>query len=215
MRRSALEKFPATTLLAGVTCAVWLVAELFGVQDLLALSAGFIPATVLHSVDAPPGVFLLPFWITPLTAALVHGGAIHLVLNILMLVVCGHMLERTIGSWGAIVLYVVGAYCAAAGQWALATASIVPEIGANGAVSALIGGYALLFANHPVPRIGPLSPRVVRIAWLLIAWVIIQLLTGFASGEAAAWRGLGAPVGGFVAGLVLARPLLLWRYRKA
>ena len=215
MRRSTLEKFPATTLLVLVACAAWMVAELFGAQDMLALSAGFIPATVLYPIDPPSGVFLLPFPITPLTATLVHGGAIHLGLNMLMLVVCGHLLERTIGSWSVVTLYAVGAYCAAAGQWVLGTASVVPQIGANGAVSALIGGYALLFANQPVPRIGPFSPRVVRIAWLLFSWTIVQLLAGFANGQAAAWRSLGAPVGGFIAGLALARPLLLWRYRDA
>lgn len=215
VQRSALEALPATTLLTGITCATWLLAELFGGQALVTMSAGFVPATVLHPVGAPPGVFLLPFWITPLTATLVHGGIVHLALNMVMLVVCGRMLERTIGTWGLITLYAVGAYFAAAGQWALGAGSVVPMIGASGAISALVGAYALLFANQPVPRLGPIPPRVARIVWLLAGWVLIQLLIGFATIGGGPGIAIGAHIGGFIAGLVLARPLLLWRYRDA
>lgn len=215
VRRSALEALPATTILTMATCAVWLVVALSGLDDAAAICAGFVPATVLHPVGAPPGLFLLPFWITPLTATLVHGGIFHLVLNMVMLVLCGRLLERTIGSWGVVALYLVGAYFAAAGQWALAPGSLVPTIGASGAVSALVGGYALLFANQPVPRIGPFPPRVVRVAWLLGAWVGIQLLIGLATSGGGPVIAIGAHIGGFIAGVALARPLLLWRYRNA
>lgn len=214
-RRSALEALPATTLLTGVTCAAWLVVTLFGADGVVSLAAGFIPATVLNPVSPPPGIFLLPFWITPLTATLVHGGVLHLVLNMVMLVICGRLLERTIGSWGVVVLYAVGAYLAAVGQWALGPSSVVPMIGASGAISALVGAYALLFANQPVPKIGPIPPSVVRVAWLLAAWVAIQLLIGLATSIDGPLILTGAQIGGFVAGLALARPLLLWRYRKA
>lgn len=214
-RRSALEALPATTLLTGISCAAWLIVSLFGVDGVVTLAAGFIPATVLNPVSAPPGVYLLPFWITPLTATLVHGGIFHLALNMVMLVICGRLLERTIGSWGVVALYGVGAYCAAVGQWALGPDSVVPTIGASGAISALVGAYALLFANQPVPKIGPIPPRVVRVVWLLTAWVAIQLMIGFATSIDGPTIAIGAHIGGFIAGLALARPLLLWRYRKA
>lgn len=215
VRQSALEALPATTILTGVTCAAWLIVALFGWDNAVAIGGGFVPATVLNSVAAPPGLLLLPVWITPLTAALVHGGIAHLALNMVMLVVCGRLLERTIGSWGVVTLYVVGAYLAAAGQWALGPGSLVPMIGASGAISALVGAYALLFANQPVPRIGPIPPRVVRVAWLLAGWVVIQLLIGFATTGGGPAIAIGAHIGGFIAGLALARPLLLWRYRNA
>ena len=51
--------------------------------------------------------------------------------------------------------------------------------------------------------------------WLLVAWVVLQLLTGYAAGMQGVLLATPAHVGGFLAGLLLQRPLLLWRYRKA
>lgn len=179
------------------------------------VGAGFVPAAVLHAVAAPEGLAMLPVWITPLSATLVHGGGLHLGLNLVMLALCGRVLERAIGSGGLVALYVAGAYGAAAGQWALTPEAVVPTIGASGAISALVGAYALLFSEQRVPRLGPIPPRAVRVAWLLAAWVGIQLLVGIATSAGGPQIAIGAHIGGFVVGLVLARPLLLWRYRKA
>lgn len=188
---------------------------LTGHEGVLAIIAGFVPATVLNAVNAPDGLFLLPVWFTPLTATLLHGGFLHLALNMVMLVYCGRMLERAMGSVGLLLLYLVGAYAAAAGQWALDPGSLTPTIGASGAASALIAAYAMLFAERPVPAIGPFPSRVVRVAWLAAAWVAIQALVGLATVDAGQSIAIGEHLGGFAAGIILARPLLLWRYRHA
>lgn len=214
-RRSALQTSPATTLIAGTTALVSALITLSGAESRAALIAGFVPASVTGVVVGPPGIWLAPAWITPLTATLVHGGLLHLGFNLVLLVYCSLLLERTIGSRLTALLYGVGAYAAAAGQWAFGPNALVPMVGASGAVSALVGAYALLFAQQPVPRIGPIPARAVRIAWLAAAWIAIQLLVGFASGSEGIAIATGAHVGGFIAGLALARPLLLWRYRRA
>ncbi|MBA4048675.1 MAG: rhomboid family intramembrane serine protease [Sphingomonas sp.] len=201
--------------MAGGTAIVSAIITLLGREGEAAIVAGFVPATVLHTLSAPDGLFLLPVWLTPLTATLVHGGLLHLGFNLFLLAYCGRLLEQTIGSSGLVALYVAGAYLAAAGEWALWPGAAVPMVGASGAISALVGGYALLFANQRVPKIGPIPERAVRIAWLLAAWVGIQLLVGIASSIGGPAIAIGAHIGGFVAGLLLARPLLLWRYRNA
>ena len=206
---------PVTTIIAGATIIVMLLLSLFGIDDFAAIVGGFIPATVTLPLQAPEGLILLPFWITPLTSTLIHAGFLHLVLNLVMLVYCGRMLERALGSQGLAVLYVLGAYAAAAAQWALAPGSVIPVIGASGAVSAFLGAYAMLFAERPVPAIGPIPSRVVRVIWLGAAWIGIQLLVGFASLGSGPAIAIGEHIGGFLAGLMLARPLLLWRYRNA
>ena len=86
--------------------------------------------------------------------------------------------------------------------------SPVPMIGASGAISAIVGAYALLFGERRARRIGPVPADVVHIAWLAAAWVGIQLLIG-AAGMGDVTVAIGAHIGGFAAGLVLARPLLL------
>jgi membrane associated rhomboid family serine protease len=72
-----------------------------------------------------------------------------------------------------------------------------------------------LFSRNEVKRIGPIPAHWVRALWLAVAWTGVQWMVGLASagsGYAIAWA---AHVGGFLAGLALARPLLSWRYRGA
>lgn len=157
----------------------------------------------------------MPAWLTPVSATVIHGGFLHLAFNMVMLVYCGRMLERALGPGSIALLYLIGAYAGAAGQWALGPLSAVPTIGASGAISAIIAAYAMLFAERPVPAIGPIPSRVVRVVWLAAGWIGLQLLIGFASGGEANPIAIGAHIGGFLVGLALARPLLLWRYRNA
>ncbi|WP_374943597.1 rhomboid family intramembrane serine protease [Sphingomonas sp.] len=180
----------------------------------MAYGAGFVPVR-LAGAALPDGLpLVVPVFLTPLTATLVHGGIGHLVFNLIMLVYCGRLLERTLGSAAIAVLYGVGAYAAAAAQWAFDPASAAPMIGASGAISAIVGAYALLYGERRAKAIGPVPADVVHIAWLAAGWIGLQLLIG-AAGMGGVTVAIGAHIGGFVAGLVLARPLLLWRYRDA
>ena len=106
-------------------------------------------------------------------------------------------------------------FAAGLAQWVVMPGSIVPMVGASGAVSAIVGAYALSFGR---PRRLTDSLRLNRwlnIAWLLAAWVVIQLLVGFAAEQQGIIIATAAHIGGFIAGLALQRPLLLWQYRKA
>ena len=80
--------------------------------------------------------------------------------NLLMLVWCGTAVERVLGRGALILLYVVGAFAAAGAQWLADPASIAPVIGASGAISAVIGAFALSFGqtrrNHPSPQLNRL-----------------------------------------------------------
>ena len=83
----------------------------------------------------------------------------------------------------------------------------------------MVGTYALLFGQRRAAAIGPIPGGVVHVAWLAAAWIGIQALIGFAGmglpGAGGAAVAVGAHIGGFLVGLALARPLLLWRYRHA
>ncbi|MBX9814742.1 MAG: hypothetical protein A4S12_05200 [Proteobacteria bacterium SG_bin5] len=205
----------ATNIIAVATVAISALLILTNAVGAAGVALGFVPQAVTQPVQAPPGLFLLPVWLTPLSATLVHAGWTHLLLNLVMLVYCGQQVERAIGPRLLALLYVGGAYAAALGQWALGPTSLTPTIGASGAASALIAAYSLFYAERPVPAIGPIPSRVVRIAWLAAAWIGIQTLYGFAAGIGGSSIAIGAHIGGFVAGLLLARPLLMWRYRRA
>ena len=94
-------------------------------------------------------------------------------------------------------------------------ASTVPLVGASGAISALFGLYALFFGRPKQVTKNQKLNRWIHAAWLLATWVVVQWMAGFLAGGEGILLATPAHVGGFIAGLLLQRPLLLWRYRKA
>ncbi|GAA4007567.1 rhomboid family intramembrane serine protease [Sphingomonas humi] len=176
------------------------------------LSLGFVPARVSGLAFPFEAV---PVFLTPLTATLVHGGVAHLGFNLLMLLWCGVAVERVLGRGGVIFLYVVSAYVAMAAQWATDPNGIGPVIGASGAISGLIGAYALSFGRPRLVSKNMKLNRWIHIVWLAAAWTVLQVVVGWSAGQQGMLLATPAHVGGFLAGLMLQRPLLLWRYRKA
>jgi membrane associated rhomboid family serine protease len=207
-------RLPRTVTVALVlaTSVAWVLTAALGLNDRATLVMGVIPARLSGLFDIAPAV---PAWLTPLTSTLVHGNFLHLALNMVMLGFCGSQVERVLGSAATLMLYVAGAFVAAYAQWATGPAEIVPMIGASGAISAVVGAFALSFGQQKrIVRSARLN-RALNSLWLLAAWVLLQLLVGWAAGVRGQLLATAAHVGGFVAGLLLQRPLLLWRYRSA
>jgi len=192
-----------------VTAAAWMVASLLGLGGWAAAWGGFVPG---HA--APGGTDgSAPFWLTPLTATLVHANIIHVAFNLLILVFCGRPTEAVLGPVGFAVLYLLGAYAAAAGQYAANPNELTVMIGASGAVSAVLGAYAILFGRNRVKVVNPRLATWLNALWLMAAWVGLQLIVAIAiPGVGIA---IAAHIGGFLLGVALANPLLLLRYRKA
>ena len=151
-----------TATIAVVTVASFALLTMIGKLDMAAGVGGFIPARLsgLKVIGA------LPIWLTPLSATLLHAGALHIGFNLLMLFFCGREDEVALGRAGIVVLYVVGAYAAAAAQYVAGPLSTVPMVGASGAISALVGAYAILYGQRRPSRLSPELARWVHIAWL-------------------------------------------------
>ena len=202
----------ATAALTAVTVLATLLIGLVGENDRATIVMGVIPSR-LSGLLAIPGA--VPAWLTPITATLVHGGILHLAFNMLMLVWCGTMVERVLGRSSLIILFVVGAYVSAIAQWLTDMTSPIPMIGASGAISAIIGAFSLMFGQQKRLVKSLALNRALNALWLLAAWVVLQMMTGFLAGQQGFMLATPAHIGGFLAGLLLQRPLLLWRYRKA
>jgi len=209
-----MERFPrtATNIITAVTAAAWLIALALGQSDRAAYALGFIPARFTLPVTPFPAA---PAFLTPLTATLVHGNWIHIGFNLLIFVWCGAQVERVLGAAGLVVLYLVGAYAAAAAQYVASPHAIVPVIGASGAISAVIGAFALSFGRAKAFTSNLRLNRWINVAWLMVAWIVLQVMMGWLAGGEGFLLATPAHVGGFAAGLLLQRPLLLWHYRKA
>ena len=84
-------------------------------------------------------------------------------------------------------------------------------VGASGAISAVIGAFALSFGRaqglHPICALN----RWINALWLMVAWIVLQVMMGWLAGGQGYLLATPAHVGGFAAGLLLQRPLLLWR----
>jgi membrane associated rhomboid family serine protease len=202
----------ATIIISIVTAACWLLTELLGASDRADIVFGVIPARLSGLLQVSPAA---PAWLTPITATLVHGNFLHVALNLLMLVWCGTQVERILGSGPMLLLYAVGAYTAAIAQWLVAPLSPTPMIGASGAISAVIGAFALSFGQQKKIVSSPGLNRSLNALWLLAAWIVLQVMTGILGGLQGFMLATPAHIGGFIAGLLLQRPLLLWRYRNA
>lgn len=201
----------ATVAIALLTGLAWLVAGIFQVVEPAILLGAFIPADLTTDFD-PARV---PFVLTPLTATLLHAGLWHLAFNLLIHLFCGRAVEGAVGPANLVILYVAGAYAAAAGHFLVDPASLVPMVGASGAISAVVGAYAMLFGKNRVRVASAGLALWLNALWLLAAWVVMQAAMGIVFGSAGILLAVGAHIGGFLAGLLLARPLLLWRYRNA
>ena len=209
-----MQRFPrtATNLIVAFTAIAWIVAGVLGLNERAAYVLGFVPARFSG--------FVLPFaaapaWLTPLTATLVHSNLIHLGFNLLILLWCGTQVERVLGATGLIVLYVAGAYAATAAQWGVDPMGTTPVIGASGAISAVMGAFALSFGRARPFTHNLRVNRWINVIWLMVAWIVLQMMMGWLAGGQGYLLATPAHVGGFAAGLLLQRPLLLWRYRSA
>lgn len=210
-----------TLALTLVTGGAWILLALLRLNDWAIAWAGFVPARVdgLETGGAP-------VWLTPLTATLVHASTpIHVAFNLIILVFCGRPTEAVIGRTGFAILYVAGAYAAAAGHYLLtplvsapvagsdlAAMGMAPMIGASGAISAVLGAYAILFGRNKVKVASSTLALWLNALWLMVAWIVLNLIVGYVAARIEIGIAFGAHIGGFLIGVALAHPLLMLRY---
>jgi membrane associated rhomboid family serine protease len=202
----------ATLAIAGATAVAWLLAVGAGIENYAAIWGGFIP---LRLSSVAVGAALAPLPLTPLTATLVHAGFVHLFLNLLILLFCGRAVETLLGMRGLAILYLTGAYAAAAAHYVANPMEATPMVGASGAISAVVGAYAMMFGRNRVKVANPTAALWLNALWLAVAWVGLQLMVGITFTTAGSRIAIMAHIGGFLVGLLLAKPLLLLRYRGA
>jgi membrane associated rhomboid family serine protease len=207
-------KAPLTAVLAIVTIAAWVIAALFQQEYWASENLGFWPANTVGAI--------VPVWLQPLTAPLAHAGFPHLLFNMVILVFCGRPVESVLGSPAMAILYLLGAYASAGSQYLVDPQAIAPMIGASGAISAVIGAYAMLFGRNKVKVSSPTLALWLNALWLMAAWVVLQICIGialqgssFITGGGGVQVAVAAHIGGFIIGVLLANPLLLFKYRKA
>lgn len=198
----------ATQGIAGATVAAFLLLWAYGLraQEAYAYMAGMVPARISGSMVVTGG---LPALLTPLSATLLHGSVAHLAFNMVMLYYLGRYVEAFLGVLRFLLLYVTGAYFAGFAEYITSPESTVPVIGASGAVSAVLGAYAIYFGERKAGEGRVLSSHARTVIWLAASWIGLQLLTGLVLNGPHGGIAIWAHIGGFIAGLLMAKPLAL------
>jgi membrane associated rhomboid family serine protease len=163
-----------------------------------------------EEVERELGVDQAPWLLTLLTSMFMHGGILHLGGNMLFLWVFGNNIEDSMNRFKFLLFYLLAGLIAVYAQALLDTDSTVPTIGASGAVSGVLGAYALL---HPQARVLTMVFIVFFVTFieipavlLLGIWFVLQFLPvvgQLATPEIAGTGGVAylAHLGGFIFGL--------------
>lgn len=145
----------------------------------------------------------LPVYFNFLSSMFMHGGFMHLFGNMLFLWVFGDNLEDRLGHIRYAIFYLVCGFAAALGQIVMDTDSIIPMLGASGAISGILGGYLLLFPHRRVTALIFNFLTQVPAYVALGIWIVYQLILGYMTPPGTGGVAYAAHIGGFLAGVVL------------
>jgi membrane associated rhomboid family serine protease len=206
---------PFTKIIAAINIALAALMLIPAWQEPLLVAGALFPARFTAGDAAFADYFILPVWFTPISSAFLHGGILHAGLNMMMLLVIAPSLERILGWRGMALLYGIGLLAASLAECLAKPDSMIPVVGASGAISALIATYAQLFPKAPPKAMGPISPRWAHAIKLFAGWCVLNAMLWFAGPGIGLNIAVWAHMGGFAAGLALTWLLMLWRYRNA
>jgi membrane associated rhomboid family serine protease len=212
-----------TIVLILANVVVWLYVQGMGFSmEVLGATVcrfGAVPAAVTGQLEGTRLVELAPGlppcrvgeqpYLGLVTSMFMHGSWLHLIANMWFLWLFGNNIEDSMGHGRFLVFYLLTGVLATLAHIYSAPSSIVPVVGASGAISAVMGAYLVLY---PRVRIQTLFIFIIifRIipmpAWfVLILWFALQLMAGWSDPLSTTGVAVWAHVGGFVAGVVLVK----------
>ena len=146
-----------------------------------------------------------PIQLTLLSSMFMHGGWLHLLGNMLFLWIIGDNVEHTVGPVVFLAFYLVAGVVGSLAQVALDASSLIPSLGASGAISGVLAAYLVLYPSNRVLVYAFYSAFWVPALVVIGLWAVLQFIGGI--GQIAVTEQTGgvayaAHIGGFVAGLV-------------
>jgi membrane associated rhomboid family serine protease len=170
---------------------------------------GMISANITRYLSGGGRLGLVAVLLPALTSMFLHGSWMHVIGNMWFLWIFGDNIEDHLGHFKYLVFYVASGLGAAFAQVILNPHSLVPTVGASGAIAGVLGAYFVLYPRARVLIWFPIFFLFYLPAWVTLGyWFAMQFLSGAATsiadysdtrGGVAFW----AHVGGFVAGIVL------------
>jgi membrane associated rhomboid family serine protease len=159
---------------------------------------GFVPA---HFWSDPSSA-----WVTIFTAMFLHGGWLHIISNLWVLLIFGDNVEERMGSLRYLIFYLLSGAAAGLLQAYVLATSGDPMIGASGAIAGVLGAYLILFPRSKIASLVPILFifTIIEIpAFIfLLFWFATQIYSGLFAAQSSgiAWW---AHIGGFIFGVVM------------
>lgn len=190
-------------------------AEIMTGQDIVSPSMAVVDmVTGRESIIPGLGITPIPVWLTLITSMFMHGGIAHLAGNMLYLWVFGDNLEDRLGHIRYFFFYILCGIIASlthvVTDYLFGQNHLIPSLGASGAISAVMGGYLLLFPFKKVTVLFIFFFISVPAFIVLGLWIVLQIANGanFLGGSPGTGIAYAAHIGGFIAGLLLIRKFL-------
>jgi membrane associated rhomboid family serine protease len=204
----------------GINILVFVFLQGLGNYDAFNYAFSLVPGEITTGVDITGGQFVrdslgnvvgqiqhyetpLPVYFNFLSSMFMHGGFMHLLGNMLFLWVFGDNLEDRIGHVRYAIFYLLCGFAAALAQIVMDTNSIIPMLGASGAISGILGGYLLLFPHRRVTALIFNFLTQVPAYVALGIWIVYQLILGYMTPAGTGGVAYAAHIGGFLAGVIL------------
>ena len=191
-----------------VNIAAFLYGRMLGISgfDVFTNSWAAIPFELMQGVDAISPT-PIPVYATLVTSLFMHEGFLHIAANMLYLLVFGNDIEDVLGHFGYLVFYLTCGVVATSAHILTVPASLVPLIGASGAIAGVLGAFLAAFPSRRVQVYVPIFFFfTVPAAVVLGLWFLVQLVSAWMDsgglGGGVAWF---AHIGGFVFGFLLMR----------
>jgi membrane associated rhomboid family serine protease len=209
-------------LLIAVNVLVFVFLQGLGGNDVFTYAFSLVPQEIITGIDITSTQVVtdaltgetgridhqptpLPVYFNFFSSMFMHGGFMHLFGNVLFLWVFGDNLENRLGHIRYAAFYLVCGFAAALAQIMMDTGSIIPMLGASGAISGVLGGYLLLYPKRRVRAIVFNFLTEVPAYVALGIWIVFQIIQGYLSPAGTGGVAYAAHIGGFIAGLVLVK----------
>ena len=181
-----------------------------------------IPQELTASLAGNPPDQPVPEMFTLVTSQFLHGSFMHIGFNMLYLWIFGNNIEDSLGHSKFIVFYLTCGVLAGLTHWFFGMESVVPTLGASGAIAGVMGAYVLKYPKAQILTLLPLGIifTTIRIPaiFFLGFWFLQQAINSFASISMADTAGGGvaylAHAGGFVFGIIVGPMLGLFSDRR-
>ena len=206
-----------TYVLIAINVIVWLIE--LGLGDKFINGFSTVPYEITHNTDLvgtktieaggqsiPINLFPgpTPIYLTLLTSMFMHASWMHIIGNMLYLWIFGDNIEDRIGHGKFVAFYLLCGLAASAAHIMVGTDSVIPSLGASGAIAGVLGGYLVLFPKRKV-QVLMVRQIVSMPAFMVLGlWILLQVFSQISViGGAGGGVAYMAHIGGFVAGVVL------------